>query len=38
MVVGGDSCLKGREFESGRTFSHTLVVKFVICTRKDENK
>ena len=41
--MGGDSCSKGREFESWHHildghFSHLFVVKIVMCVWKDENK
>ena len=43
MVMGGDSCSKGCEFESQYLlldghFSHLFVVKIVMCVEKDENK
>ena len=43
MVMGGDSCSKGCEFESQHSildehFSHLFVVKIVMCVRRDENK
>ena len=40
MVMGGDSCSKGREFESwhckmdGHFFTYIFVVKFVMCSKK----
>ena len=43
-VMGGDSCSKGREFESrhyildGHFFTYLFVVKFVMCVWKDKNK
>ena len=33
MVMGGDSCSKGREFKS-----HLFVVEIVLCVCKDENQ
>ena len=41
MIMGGDSCVKVREFESryhilDGHFSHLFVVKHVMCVRKDE--
>ena len=43
VVMGGDSCSKGCEFESQHSildehFSHLFVVKIVMCVRRDENK
>ena len=43
VVMGGDSCSKGCEFESQHSildehFSHLIVVKIVMCVRRDENK
>ena len=43
MVMGGDSCSKGREFESWHHIldgicSHLFVVKIVMCVRKDGNE
>ena len=44
VVMGGDSCSKGREFESRHRildgkFSHLFIVKIVMCVgKKDENK
>ena len=43
VVMGGDSCSKGREFESGHRilngpFLHLFVVKIVMCVWKDENE
>ena len=41
MVMGGDLCSKGCEFESRRRildFSRLFVVKIVMCVSKDENK
>ena len=41
MIMGGDSCSKGREFESRHSildghFSHLFVVKIVIGVQKDK--
>ena len=43
MVMGGDSCSKGHEFESCHYildghFSHLFVVKIVMSVGKDKNK
>ena len=44
VVMGGDSYSKGHEFESwhhildGHFFTYLIVVKFVMCIWKDENK
>ena len=43
MVMGRDSCSRGREFESrcfvrDGHFSHLSVIKIVMCVWKDENK
>ena len=43
MVMGGDSCFKGCEFESRHRilnghFSHLLVERIVMCVGNDENK
>ena len=44
MVMGGDSCFKGCEFESqhhildGHIFHIPMCVKFVMCVRKEEIK
>ena len=44
MVMGGDSCSKGCEFESqhrlldGHFFTYIFVVRIVMCVWKDENK
>ena len=43
VVMGGDSCSKGREFESQHCilnghFSHLFVAKILMCVWKDENK
>ena len=43
VVMGGDSCSKGRKFESRHHildghFSHLFAVKIVMCVCKDENK
>ena len=40
MVMGGDSCSKGREFESrhhildGHFFTYMFVVEFVMCLKR----
>ena len=44
VVMGGDSCCKGHEFESwqhildGHFFTYVFLVTFVMCVWKDENK